>query len=107
MTTVESTNQQTQQGKNGAGDKPRPEKPEAEKLHIFVNRRKFGADDGVSETMTGSQIAGLVGVPAENAVVRYDTGADQREVGTDEPVKIQQADHFLVTRRTVEGGYVA
>jgi hypothetical protein len=81
--------------------------PKAEKgnLHIFVNRRKFEEGDGVRPEMTGAQIAALVGVPAENAVVRSDSGPDKREIGTSEVVPIKNGDHFLVTRKVVEGGH--
>ena len=74
-------------------------------LHIFVNRRKFEEGDGVRPQMTGAQIAALVGVPADNAVVRFDTGQDKREVGINEVVNIKNGDHFLVTRKVVEGGH--
>ncbi|MBA3670461.1 MAG: multiubiquitin domain-containing protein [Gemmatimonadaceae bacterium] len=73
-------------------------------IHIFVNRRKFGVDEGVKEVMTGAEIAGLVGVPAANAVIRVDTGPDKREIAATEQVALKQGDHFLVTRHTVEGG---
>lgn len=76
-------------------------------LHIFVNRRKFGRSDGVKEKMTGAEIAALVGVPAASAVVRHDSGSDKREIGVDEVVHIKNGEHFLVTRKVVEGGYVA
>jgi len=76
-------------------------------LHIFVNRRKFERGDGVKEEMTGTEIAALVSVPPENAVVRRDTGPDKSEIGINERVKIKNGDHFLVTRKVVEGGYVA
>ena len=75
------------------------------KLHIFVNRRKFEEGDGVRPEMTGAQIAALVEVPAANAVIRYDSGPDKREIGVDEVVRIKNGDHFLVTRKVVEGGY--
>jgi hypothetical protein len=81
-----------------------PKGPPAEAIHIFVNRRKFGAADGVTEQMTGAQIAALAGVPAANAVVRRESGPAQGEVGVDELISLRQAEHFLVTRRTVEGG---
>jgi len=74
-------------------------------LHIFVNRRKFEKGDGVRPQMTGAQIAALVGVPADNAVVRFDTGPDKREIGIDEAVNVKNGDHFLVTRKVVEGGH--
>jgi hypothetical protein len=76
-----------------------------ESLHIFVNRRKFEEGDGVRPEMTGAQIAALVGVPADNAVVRLDSGPDKREIGINEVVKIKNGEHFLVTRQVVEGGH--
>jgi hypothetical protein len=77
------------------------------KLHIFVNRRKFERGDGVKEVMTGAEIAALVSVPPENAVIRRDTGPDKGEIGINESVKIKNGAHFLVTRKVVEGGHVA
>jgi hypothetical protein len=76
-------------------------------LHIFVNRRKFERGDGVREHMTGAEIAALVAVPAENAVVRRDSGPDKTEIGINQTVEIKNGEHFLVTRKTVEGGHVA
>lgn len=76
-------------------------------LHIFVNRRKFERGDGVKEKMTGAEIAALVSVPQENAVVRRDNGPDKSEIGMNETVHIKNGDHFLVTRKVVEGGHVA
>lgn len=73
-------------------------------LHIFVNRRKFEEGDGVRPEMTGAQIAALVGVPADNAVVREES-PEKREIGVDEKVHIKNGEHFLVTRKIVEGGY--
>lgn len=57
--------------------------------------------------MTGAEIAALVGVASDIAVVRRDTGPDQREIPVTETIEIHQADHFLVTRRVVEGGHDA
>jgi hypothetical protein len=82
-------------------------KPDQEKLHIFVNRRKFDDPEKVKPVMTGAEIAGLVGVPANNAVVRLESGPDQREIAADATVELKNGMQFLVTRRTVEGGYVA
>ena len=76
-------------------------------LHIFVNRRKFERGDGVQDRMTGAQIAELVNVPADNAVVRRDSGNDRSEIGISQAIDIKNGDHFLVTRKVVEGGYVA
>ena len=76
-----------------------------EHLHIFVNRRKFEEGDGVRPEMTGGQIAALVGVPADNAVIREES-PEKREIGVNEVVHIKNGEHFLVTRKIVEGGYV-
>ncbi|HEX9198163.1 MAG TPA: multiubiquitin domain-containing protein [Acidobacteriaceae bacterium] len=75
-------------------------------LHIFVNRRKFEEGDGVRPEMTGAEIAALVGVPKDNAVVRKDSGPDQNPIGVDERIEVKNGDHFLVTRKVVEGGHV-
>ena len=73
-------------------------------LIIYVNRRKFDEGDGVKPQMTGGDIALLVDVPPGNAVVRLDRDGEKREVGEKEEVEIKHDDHFLVTRRVVEGG---
>jgi hypothetical protein len=78
---------------------------EKEGLHIFVNRRKFEEGDGVRPRMIGAQIAALVGVPADNAVVRIDSGPDKgKQVGINEEIPIKNGEHILVTRQVVEGG---
>jgi hypothetical protein len=77
------------------------------RLHIFVNRRKFEEGDGVLPRMSGAQIAALVEVPAENAVVRRDSGPDKKEIAASQMVEIKNGDHFLVTRKIVEAGRVA
>lgn len=82
-----------------------PDETMAPGLHIFVNRRKFEEGDGVKPSMTGAEIAALVNVPAENAVVRWDSGPHKGgEIPIDQHVGIKNGDHFLVTRRVVEGG---
>lgn len=86
-------------------------------LHIFVNRRKFEEGDGVRPEMTGQQIAILVNVPPENAIVRIESVPSRGEVGVvvepvpeigevdlDTVINIVSGMHFLVTRRIVEGG---
>jgi len=72
-------------------------------LHIFVNRRKFERGDGVKSDMTGAEIAALVQVPADNAIVREEE-PKQQEVGITQTVEIKNGEHFLVTRKVVEGG---
>lgn len=74
-------------------------------LHIFVNRRKFGESDGVKAIMTRAEVAALVGVPASVAVVRRGNDAGAPIIATDDPFEIHQAEHFLVTREVVEGGF--
>lgn len=83
-------------GGHGAG--------EEKQLHIFVNRRKFD-DDRVKPIMKGREIAALVGVPPEKAVVRRETGPHQGLAGINDDVEIHMADHFLVTRDQVQGGH--
>jgi hypothetical protein len=77
---------------------------EKEHLGIFVNRRKFEECDGVKPEMTGAQIAALVDVPADNAVVRLESGGEPREIPVTETIHIKNGMHFLVTRKVVEGG---
>jgi len=74
-----------------------------EALLIFVNRRKFERGDGVREEMTGAQIAALVNVPADNAVIKREPG--NIPIDVNETVRIKNGEHFLVTRKVVEGGY--
>lgn len=73
----------------------------SKRRHIFVNRREFD-DERVKEEMTGAEIAALVDVPSEKAVVRYEK--DQTEIPVSTTVKIKNGDRFLVTRKVVEGG---
>ena len=82
------------------------EKPEPqERLHIFVNRRRFDEGDGVKPHMTGAEIAALVQVPAPNAVVRWGSGPQEgQEIPVGDTVEIKNGQHFLVTRKVVEGG---
>ncbi len=79
--------------------------PKKDHLQIFVNRRKFEESDGVKPAMTGAEIAALVQVPADNAVVRLETGGEPREIPVTETIQIKNGMHFLVTRKTVEGGH--
>jgi hypothetical protein len=74
-------------------------------LYITVNRRRFDERSGVKRHMTGAEIAALVGVPATNAVVRIEHEHGTTEVGIDQKIEIHEGERFLVTRKTVEGGY--
>ena len=73
--------------------------------YIFVNRRKFEEGDGVQPEMTGEQIAALVGVPPDNAVVRLESRSGPVAIPINEKVQIKSGMNFLVTRKTVEGGH--
>ena len=55
--------------------------------------------------MTGEQIAALVGVPSDNAVVRLESRSGPVEIPIDKKVQIKSGMNFLVTRKTVEGGH--
>jgi hypothetical protein len=77
-----------------------------EHLVIFVNgKKKTSTDDGVTNPMTVDAIARLAGLAGDTAVVRERKGEDG-PVG--EPlsgsVSIKNGEHFVVTRRNVEGG---
>ena len=85
----------------------KPDSKDSEHLHIFVNRQKFSNDSGVKAVMTGAEIAGLVSVPAEKAVVRLEKGNEHDVIEVTETVQIKNGQHFIVTRRVVEGGFVA
>ena len=74
-------------------------------LHIFVNRRKFEEGDGVKPIMTGADIAGLIKIQPDNAVIRLETSGGPVKIAFDEKVEIKGDLHFLVTRKTVEGGH--
>ena len=93
-------------GNSGKGASDKENNPKEPSLHIFVNRRKFETGDGVKESMTGGEIAGLVEVPADNAVVRLESGPDKREIPVGDSIQIKNGQQFLVTRKVVEGGYV-
>lgn len=87
-----------------AGQPDKPERPEEPSLHIFVNRRKFDSGDGVKPRMSGAEIAALVAVPRDIAVVKLDHGGQLTEIGIDQVVEIRNGQHYLVTRKVVEGG---
>ena len=74
-------------------------------LEITVNRRRFDRSDGVNQAMTAAQIAALVGIPAQNAVVERETAKNELELIEGEAaMKIAGGMHFLVTRHFVMGG---
>jgi hypothetical protein len=75
-------------------------------LVIFVNgKKKTSEENGVTNPMSVDAIARLAGLTADTAIVRPRKGEDG-PVGdplTGE-VPIKNGDHFVVTRKAVEGG---
>jgi multiubiquitin len=80
------------------------EEKEKERLHIFVNGRKFEGSNGVKPEMTGGEIAALVDVPPDNAAIKLETSGEPREIPVTEKIHIKNGMQFLVTRKIVEGG---
>jgi hypothetical protein len=75
---------------------------DASKLHIFVNKKRFS--EGITPKMTVDAIARLVGLTAENSVVREQTG-DKAGPPLSGEIDIHEGEHFVVTRKFVEGGF--
>jgi hypothetical protein len=73
-------------------------------LIIFVNRKRKTEADGVKPEMTVDEIAALVGLTAATANVQQ-----ERDGKAGPPlsgiVHVHNEEHFLVTRKTVEGGH--
>ena len=70
-------------------------------IDIRVNRRPFMVPAGT----TGAEIAALLGVPANNAVVEIlEPGGGPREIALDAPAPLAAGADFLVTRQFVTGG---
>ena len=78
---------------------------EHKNLVIFVNGKKKTEKDGVTDPMSVDAIARLVDLTADTAVVRRRQGesgpVSDPLTGT---VEIKEGEHFVVTRKTVEGG---
>lgn len=87
--------------KQGQGHEPEKEK----NLFIFVNRQKFDRTNGVKEVMTVDEIARLVGLTADTAVVRriHGNSGNSSDVLSGEQTT-KPGDQFSVTRKRVEGG---
>lgn len=76
------------------------------KLFIFVNRMRFGKDKGVHNPMSVDEIAGLVGLTSQTAIVRrLADGGDDASDPLEGMQKIKAGDQFIVTRRHVNGGF--
>jgi Multiubiquitin len=68
---------------------------------INVNRRPFTIRD---RRLTGHQIAAMIGVPADNAVVEREIAGDLMTLALAEKVEIEDGASFLVTRQFIMGG---
>ena len=55
----------------------------SKRLYIFVNGQAFHVEDGVSEFMSGSEIAALAGISADKAFVRRDIKIDPKDLRVD------------------------
>ena len=77
-----------------------------EHLVIFVNgKKKTSTDDGVTNPMTVDAIARLAGLSGDTAVVHERKGEDgpvRDPLSGSVPIK--NGEHFVVTRKNVEGG---
>jgi hypothetical protein len=76
---------------------------ELEHLHIFVNSRRFDKAHGVKLDMTVADIANLAKISPEVAVVRRYHGKHYSEPMHGD-IEIVSGDHFVVTRKKVDGG---
>lgn len=74
-------------------------------LFIFVNRIRLGEKQGVKHVMTDDELAGLVGLTNQTAIVRRLLNGDDTSEPLSGPQKIKRGDQFVVTRRAVEGGF--
>ena len=72
------------------------------KLHIFINNRKYEQEDGVRPIMTPKELAGLVPVDPHKAEVTY-KNKDQK-LPMDEPINLKNGDHFEIIRTSVVAG---
>jgi hypothetical protein len=68
---------------------------------ISVNRRPFTIRD---RRLSGHQIAAMIGVPADNAVVEHDVAGELIALALSEKVEIEDGACFLVTRQFIMGG---
>jgi len=74
-------------------------------LTIFVNRLKFDETQEVKKEMSVDEIARLVGMTSETAIVRRLHGPNDVSDPLEGELKIKNGDQFSVTRRQVKGGF--
>lgn len=74
-------------------------------LFIFANRIRFEECQGVKPVMTENELAGLVGLNSETAIVRRILCGDELSDPLSGLQKIKPGDQFVVTRKCVNGGF--
>lgn len=84
------------------GGDNKPVREHVEHIVIFVNKLRF-MDPKVKPIMSVAEIAGLVGIPAECAVVRRLQGNKPGDPLSGN-VELKNGDHFSATRKKVDGG---
>lgn len=74
-------------------------------LTIYVNRRRFDEAHGVNPELGTADVAALVGIPGQNAVVEREVAPGEfQEIARGERIVIENGMSFLVTREFVTGG---
>lgn len=68
---------------------------------FFINHRPFPI---TQPHLTGAELAALLGVPADNAVVEAERDGELALVEIDAQVALRPGDSFLVTRQFIMGG---
>ena len=74
---------------------------DAHQDRFFINHRPFPI---TSPHLTGAELAALIGVPADNAVVEAERAGELTVVELDETVSLHAGASFLVTRQFIMGG---
>lgn len=86
-----------------APDQAGPTQTAGATCEIFINRRRFAIGN---QMVTAADIAALMGVPADNAVVeRSDPTGEWVALPLADTLDIHPGDTFLVTRQFVMGGH--
>ena len=88
------------------GDGPVLIAREARKLEIIVNKKRFGAKEGVKPKMSGREIASLVS-PTPDRTDVYKISGGRQQIPLDTVVEVVDCEEFEVIRRDVSGGYNA
>jgi len=74
-------------------------------LEITINRKRFSPADGVKKMMTPAELADLIDIPAQMAIVEREISrGEYSAVPADMLIEIEDRMHFLITRHFVMGG---